>query len=35
VLTRAFGAFAVITILAAVILAILTPLIKKMTPRTA
>jgi POT family proton-dependent oligopeptide transporter len=33
VLTRAFGMFAGITLLAAVVLAVLTPLIKKMTPR--
>jgi POT family proton-dependent oligopeptide transporter len=33
VLTRAFGIFAGITLLAAIILAILTPLIKKLTPR--
>jgi POT family proton-dependent oligopeptide transporter len=33
VLTRAFGIFAGITLLAAIILAVLTPLIKKMTPR--
>jgi POT family proton-dependent oligopeptide transporter len=33
VLTRAFGMFAGITLLAAIILAVLTPLIKKMTPR--
>lgn len=33
VLTRAFGMFAGITLLAAIILAFLTPLIKKMTPR--
>lgn len=33
VLTRAFGMFAGITLLAAIILAILTPFIKKMTPR--
>jgi POT family proton-dependent oligopeptide transporter len=33
VLTRAFGMFAGITLLAAIILAILTPLIKRMTPR--
>ena len=35
VLTRAFGIFAGVTILAALVLAILTPLIKKMTPRSA
>ena len=35
VLTRAFGIFAGITLLAAGILAVLTPLIKKMTPRSA
>jgi POT family proton-dependent oligopeptide transporter len=35
VLTRAFGVFAGITLIAAVILAVLTPLIKKMTPRSA
>ena len=34
VLTRAFGMFAGITLLAAIILAVLTPLIKKMTPRS-
>jgi POT family proton-dependent oligopeptide transporter len=34
VLTRGFGIFAGITLLAAVILAVLTPLIKKMTPRS-
>ena len=34
VLTRAFGVFAGITLIAAVILAVLTPLIKKMTPRS-
>jgi len=33
VLTRAFGIFAGITLLAAIVLAVLTPLIKKMTPR--
>jgi len=33
VLTRAFGTFAGITLLAAIILAVLTPLIKRMTPR--
>lgn len=33
VLTRAFGMFAGITLLAAIILAILTPLIRRMTPR--
>jgi POT family proton-dependent oligopeptide transporter len=33
VLTRGFGMFAGITLLAAIILAVLTPLIKKMTPR--
>jgi POT family proton-dependent oligopeptide transporter len=33
VLTRAFGMFAGITLLAAIILAVLTPLIKRMTPR--
>jgi len=33
VLTRAFGIFAGITLLAAIVLAILTPLIKKLTPR--
>jgi len=32
-LTRAFGIFAAITLVAAVVLALLTPLIKKMTPR--
>jgi POT family proton-dependent oligopeptide transporter len=35
VLTRAFGIFAGITLLGAVILAVLTPLIKKMTPKSA
>ena len=35
VLTRGFGIFAGITLVAAVILAILTPLIKRMTPRSA
>jgi POT family proton-dependent oligopeptide transporter len=35
VLTRAFGIFAGVTILAALVLAVLTPLIKKMTPRSA
>ena len=35
VLTRAFGIFAGVTIFAAVVLAVLTPLIKKMTPRSA
>jgi POT family proton-dependent oligopeptide transporter len=34
VLTRAFGAFAGITLLAAVILAVLTPFIKRMTPKS-
>jgi proton-dependent oligopeptide transporter, POT family len=34
VLTRGFGIFAGITLLAAVILAVLTPLIKRMTPRS-
>lgn len=33
VLTRAFGIFAGVTLVAALILAVLTPLIKKMTPR--
>ena len=33
VLTRGFGIFAVVTLVAAIILAILTPLIKRMTPR--
>ena len=33
VLTKAFGIFAVVTLVAALILAVLTPLIKKMTPR--
>jgi POT family proton-dependent oligopeptide transporter len=33
VLTRAFGTFAAITLIAAFILMVLTPLIKKMTPR--
>ena len=35
VLTRAFGIFAGITLAAALLLALLTPLIKKMTPRSA
>jgi proton-dependent oligopeptide transporter, POT family len=35
VLTRAFGTFAAITLVAAIVLAVLTPLIKKMTPRAA
>ncbi|MFN2492986.1 MAG: peptide MFS transporter [Pyrinomonadaceae bacterium] len=35
VLTRAFGIFAAITLIAALILALLTPVIKKMTPRAA
>ena len=35
VLTRAFGMFAVITLIAALVLALLTPLIKKLTPRSA
>jgi proton-dependent oligopeptide transporter, POT family len=35
VLTRAFGIFAGVTLLAALVLAILTPLIKKMTPRAS
>jgi POT family proton-dependent oligopeptide transporter len=35
VLTRAFGIFAAITLIAAFVLALLTPLIKKMTPRAA
>ena len=35
VLTRAFGIFAGITLLAAAILAVLTPLIKRITPRAA
>jgi len=34
VLTRAFGIFAGITLAAALLLALLTPLIKRMTPRT-
>ncbi|HKG48341.1 MAG TPA: peptide MFS transporter [Pyrinomonadaceae bacterium] len=34
VLTRAFGMFAGITLFAAIILAVLTPLIKRMTPRS-
>jgi POT family proton-dependent oligopeptide transporter len=34
VLTRGFGIFAGITLLAAIILAVLTPLIKRMTPRS-
>jgi dipeptide/tripeptide permease len=33
ILTRAFGTFATITLIAAFLLLILTPLIKKMTPR--
>ncbi|HVS81566.1 MAG TPA: peptide MFS transporter [Pyrinomonadaceae bacterium] len=33
ILTRAFGTFAAITLVAALLLAVLTPLIKKMTPR--
>ncbi len=33
VLTRAFGTFAAITLIAALLLAVLTPLIKKLTPR--
>ena len=35
ILTRAFGAFAVVTLVAAVILAILTPFIKRLTPRAS
>ena len=35
VLTRAFGIFAAITLIAAFVLALVTPLIKKMTPRAA
>jgi POT family proton-dependent oligopeptide transporter len=35
VLTRAFGIFAGVTIFAAIVLAILTPIIKRMTPRSA
>jgi POT family proton-dependent oligopeptide transporter len=35
VLTKAFGIFAAITLIAALLLAVLTPLIKKMTPRAA
>jgi POT family proton-dependent oligopeptide transporter len=35
ILTRAFGTFAAITLIAAFALALLTPLIKKMTPRAA
>lgn len=35
VLTRAFGTFAAITLIAAFVLGLLTPLIKKMTPRAA
>jgi POT family proton-dependent oligopeptide transporter len=35
VLTRAFGTFAVITLAGAILLAVLTPLIKKITPRAA
>jgi len=34
-LARAFGTFAAITFLAAIVLALLTPMIKRMTPRTA
>jgi proton-dependent oligopeptide transporter, POT family len=34
VLTRAFGMFAGITLVAAIVLAVLTPLIKRMTPRS-
>ena len=34
VLTKAFGIFAGVTLLAAIILAVLTPLIKRMTPRS-
>ena len=34
VLTRGFGIFAGVTLLAAIILAVLTPLIKRMTPRS-
>ena len=33
-LARAFGIFAAITLVAALVLAVLTPLIKKLTPRT-
>jgi POT family proton-dependent oligopeptide transporter len=35
VLTRAFAIFAGVTILAAIVLAVLTPIIKRMTPRSA
>ena len=35
VLTKAFGAFAAVTLVAAVLLAILTPFIKKLTPKAA
>jgi proton-dependent oligopeptide transporter, POT family len=35
VLTKAFGAFAAVTLVAAVILAVLTPFIKKLTPRAS
>jgi POT family proton-dependent oligopeptide transporter len=35
VLTRAFGIFAALTLIAAFVLALLTPLIKKLTPRAA
>ena len=35
VLTRAFGTFAAITLMAAILLALLTPVIKKMTPRAS
>lgn len=35
VLTRAFGAFAGVTLLGAIILAVLTPFIKKLTPKAA
>ena len=35
VLTRAFGIFSVVTLVAALVLALLTPAIKRMTPRTA
>jgi dipeptide/tripeptide permease len=33
ILTRAFGIFAAVTLAAALVLAVLTPLIKRMTPR--
>jgi POT family proton-dependent oligopeptide transporter len=34
-LVRLFGTFAVITLVAALLLALLTPVIKRMTPRTS